>query len=142
MAGKTEIPDGLQNIVTRIGDAVTPADIDAYGKWQDIRDQSYRLRTVLGAWKTQQNQDRTMRRHYANWLMLAMGFQIVAINIVFILMGCKVLVFEQWTANTFIMSVFAEVAALVLLVVKYLFARPDDTLLKLARGKAEEANEH
>ncbi len=76
-----------------------------------------------------------MRRQYANWLILAMGFQILAINVVFILIGCKVLVFEQWTANTFIMSVFAEVAALVLLVVKYLFARPDDTLLKLAGRK-------
>ncbi len=121
MAAKTEIPQGLQSVVTRIGEPVSPAEIDAYGKWRHIRDQSYRLRTVLSAWKTQQNQDRTMCRHYANWLMLAMGFQIAAINVVFVLIGCKVLVFEQWTANTFIMSVFAEVAALVLLVVKYLF---------------------
>ena len=69
--------------------------------------------------------------------MLAMALQIGVINIVFILIGMKVLVFEQWTANTFIMSVFAEVAALVLLVVKYLFARPDDTLLRLAGRKRQ-----
>jgi hypothetical protein len=142
MAGKAEIPEGLQAVITQIDGPVTPAQIDAYGKWQDIQDQSYRLRTVLAAWRSQQTQDRNMRQRYANWLMLAMGFQVLAINVVFILMGLNVLAFETWTANTFIMSVFGEIAALVLVVVKYLFARPDDTLLKLARGRDGDINEH
>lgn len=142
MADTIKIPDKLESLVKRIGTPVTPDQIDAYGKWQDIHDQSYRLRTVLSAWKSQQTQDRKMREQYAWWLMAAMGGQIVAINIVFVLIGCRILTFEQWTANSFIMSVFAEVAALVLLVVKYLFARPDDTLLKLAQGKGGEVDEH
>ncbi len=142
MTSTVKIPDALKSLVTQVGEPVTTSQIDAYGKWQDIRDQSYRLRTVLSAWKSQQSQDRTMRQQYAWWLMFAMGAQIVVINVVFVLIGCKVLVFEPWTANCFIMSVFAEVAAQVLLVVKYLFARPDDTLLKLAQGKGDETDEH
>ena len=50
----------------------------------------------------------------------------------------ETLTFEQWTANTFLMAVFAEISALVLLVVKYLFPVTTDKILELIdrfRGK-------
>ena len=72
-----------------------------------------------------------MRKLYANWLMGAMSIQVVAINVIFVLIGCGVLKFEQWTANTFVTATFAEISALVLLVVKYLFPATTDRILDL-----------
>jgi len=131
MARKPNVPQSIRNLVEAVAEPISPTEIDVYGRWQEIENDSFRVRTVLNAWKQQQTQDREMRRKYANWLMLAMGLQMASVNLIFILLGCQVLAFEPWTANTFIMSVFAETAALVLFVVKYLFARPEDTVLKL-----------
>jgi hypothetical protein len=61
-----------------------------------------------------------MREQYANYLIVGMGIQALIVNVVLVLIGCGRLSFEPWTARTFIMAVFAEIAALVLLVVKYL----------------------
>lgn len=136
MALTPEVPQSLTKLVRKVGEPVSSADIDVYGRLQDIENERYRIRTVLSAWKQQQTQDRSMRRSYANWLMIAMGGQMVVINVIFVLIGCGVLSFEAWTAKTFIMAVFGEIAALVLLVVKYLFAKPDDTILKLIDVKS------
>ena len=67
---------------------------------------------------------------YATYLIVAMGLQALVINVVFVLMGCGVLTFEAWTARTFIMSVFAEIAAMVLIVVKYLFTPSSEKVLQ------------
>lgn len=137
MAAKTDLPKELQALVEAVGRPVTSDDVDVYRELQRIKDETYRLRTVLRAWKDQQAQDRNLRSRYATWLMIAMGVQMVVINVVFVLMGCSVLKFEQWTANTFIMGVFAEVAALVLLVVKYLFTPASDKILDLMKGQKD-----
>ena len=88
-------------------------------------------RTIIEVWKRQQDQDRAMRKQFAMWLLIMMGVQVVAINVIFILIGRAVLKIEVWTANTFVMAAFAEIGALVLLVVKYLFPTPSDRLLDL-----------
>lgn len=72
-----------------------------------------------------------MRKQYASCLMIAMGLQMIVVNASFVLMGLGILVVEEWTAKTFIMAVFAETAALVLVVVKYLFTPTGDKLLRL-----------
>jgi hypothetical protein len=137
MAAKTDLPKHLQALVEDVGRPVTSEDIDVYRQLQRIEGETFRLRTVLKAWKDQQSQDRDLRARYANWLMLAMGAQILGVNIVYVLMGCE-LQYDQWTANTFIMGVFAEIAALVLLVVKYLFTPASDTLLDLIKARNDE----
>ena len=85
------------------------------------RDRSNYLRTLVGAWKEQQVEDRNLRNRYATWLLWLMTAQIIAIHTIFLLLGLGVLTVERWTASTFITAVFAEVAGLVLIVVKYLF---------------------
>lgn len=70
-----------------------------------------------------------MREKYARWLMAALAIQAVLVNLVFVLIGFSVMTFEPWTARTFIMSVFGEIAALVLLVVKYLYTPSSDKIL-------------
>lgn len=64
-----------------------------------------------------------------------MGVQAPIVNVVFVLMGSNVLTFEAWTARTFIMGVFAEIAAMVLIVVKYLFTPSSDKVLQFLDQK-------
>ena len=72
-----------------------------------------------------------MRKRYANWLIGTMSVQVVVINLIFVLIGCGVLKFEPWTANTFVMATFAEISTLILLVVKYLFPATTDRIIDL-----------
>jgi hypothetical protein len=142
MAKKPEPPASLGKNVERIGGPVSPAEVDSYAKLQDVRDQSHRLRTIVKAWKDQQVQERKMRERYANLLIWGMGIQVVFVNVIVVLIGCKLLMFEPWTAQTFIVSVFAEITALVLVVVKYLFRGPDGSILESeARPKRRRRDE-
>jgi hypothetical protein len=120
-----------QKAVKKIGKPVTSEEIDEFGKLKDIHERSRHHRTIINAWKQQQDQDRKMRKMYATWLMVAMSGQIAGIYVIFILIGFGFLEYQQWTMNTFIMSVFAEVGAMVLLVVKYLFPSTSDKVLDL-----------
>ena len=105
---------------------ISPGQIDVVNK-ERIKHQN----TIVKEWKNQQEQDRRMRKTYANWLLVVMSAQMVAINVIFVLIGTGCLKFEAWTAKTFVMAVFAEVASLVLLVVKYLFPATSDKSLDL-----------
>lgn len=128
-----QVPESLQNLIRDVGRFVSLSDVDTYGKLRQIQDRSHLIRTIVKAWKDQQSQDRTMRDRYAYYLIAAMGIQALIVNIVFVLMGCSVLTFEPWTAKTFILSVFAEIASMVLIVVKYLFTPSSDRVLQLLR---------
>lgn len=136
MAGKEKLPSKIQEAVEhagveKVGGPVTSDQIDAIGKFQDIQERGKHHRTIVNAWKQQQDQDRKMRKLFATWLMIAMSLQVAALQMIFLLIGCGVLKFEEWTAKTFVMSVFAEVGGLVLLVVKYLFPATSDKILDL-----------
>lgn len=136
MAAKDKLPAQIQQVaeevgVVEVGSPVTSEQIDNIGKLQNIQERIKHHRTIVNAWKQQQDQDRKMRKTYANWLMGAMSVQVAAINVIFVLIGCGILKFEPWTANTFIMATFAEISALVLLVVKYLFPPTTDRILDL-----------
>jgi len=128
---KPRLPDNLKQFVEHVGKPVTGKQIDNYTRLQELEDCRKFLTMVIEAWEKQQTQDRDLRKKYADWLMYGMGAQILVINVVFVLLGLKVLAFEQWTANTFIMAVFVEISALVLLVVKYLFPHTSDKVLEL-----------
>ncbi len=130
-----QVPDNLKSLVQDVGQPVSSSDLDSYGKLRQIQDRSHQVRTIVKAWKDQQAQDRTMRERYANYLIAAMGIQALTVNVVFVLMGCGVLSFEPWTARTFIMAVFAEIAAMVLIVVKYLFTPSSDKVLQFLDEK-------
>jgi hypothetical protein len=138
MAGKDKLPAKIQEAidqigveVEKVGSPVTRGQVDDLGKLHDLRERGKHQRTIVNVWKQQQDQDRQMRKLYATWLMVAISVQVVAINVILILLGCGVLKLEQWTANTFVMAAFAEISALVLLVVKYLFPATSDKVLEL-----------
>ncbi len=145
MPAKNKLPETIQQVaekvgVLEVGEPVTSEQIDNIGKLQDIQERAKHHRTIVSAWKQQQDQDRKMRKLYANWLMGAMSVQVLAINIIFVLIGCGVLKYEPWTANTFVMATFAEISAFILLVVKYLFPATSDRILELI-DRFKERNE-
>ena len=114
-----------------ISDLITTEEVANLSRLQDIRERARHHRAIVLAWRRQQDQDRRMRRVYANWLIGAMTVQIIAIHILFVLMGLGTLNVETTMASTFIVATFAEISALVLLVVKYLFPPTTDRLLDL-----------
>lgn len=130
-----QVPDNLKGLVEDLGNPVTSSDVDSYGRLKQIEDRSHQVRTIVKAWKDQQIQERAMRERYARYLIAGMGLQALLINVVFILIGANVLSFEPWTSRTFIMAVFADIAGMVLIVVKYLFTRSSDNLLQFLNRK-------
>ncbi len=133
MAAKSsdpQLPESFRALLKDPDRPISAEDVATYGKLREIEDRSHRLRAIVKAWKDQQTQDRKLREKYAHLLMIAMAIQAVFINIAFLLIGFGLLVVEPWTARTFMMAVFAEMAAMVLLVVKYLFTPSGDAILK------------
>jgi hypothetical protein len=134
---KLQLPEPLKTLVKDVGQSVSLADVDSYARLRQIEDRSHQIRTIVRAWRDQQTQDRKMRDRYAIYLIVAMGIQALAVNVFFVLIGCGAIAFEAWTARTFIMSVFAEIAAMVLIVVKYLFTPSSEAVLRFLAEQKE-----
>lgn len=117
MADQEKRPATVGKSVQTISDPV--ADIDTLERVKHHR-------TIVNAWKQQQEQDRKMRGMYATWLMRVTTGQIIGINIIFVLIGLGFLKYDPWAANTFVMAVFAETSVMAVLVVKYLFPATSD----------------
>jgi hypothetical protein len=131
MSDKLEIPESLSTQVVGIGSKVHAEDVDTYGKIREIEDKSHKLRTVLDAWGTQQGEERELRKSYASKLIIALVVQLVIVDGVFIVMGAGGLTIPESVANTFIVSVFGEIAAMALIVTRYLFPKVGVEVLNL-----------
>jgi hypothetical protein len=128
----SELPPSIRDKVLSIGRPLhSSRDIDHFERIEDIRNRGRKLKTVLTAWETQQKEERGLRRTYANYLLAALFLQILLINGAFFGIGAGYLVVEKWVATTFIMAVFFEVVALVLVIVKYLFPKVGSEVLNL-----------
>ena len=65
--------------------------------------------------------DQDLKEKYAIILIIILAIQLVALIIIFILKGCKVLEYSDSTFNIFISGGIAEVFILVRVIVQYLF---------------------
>jgi hypothetical protein len=129
---QSELPPSLRDKVLSISKPLNSSrDIDHLERIEDIRNRSRKIKTVLSAWETQQKEERVLRRTYANYLLAALFLQILLINAAFFGIGLGYLAVEKWVATTFIMAVFFEVVALVLVIVKYLFPKVGSEVLNL-----------
>lgn len=131
MTHQIELPEEVRQVVADIGAVVTPDEVDVYRNVQEITDKSYKLHTVVAAWEGQQNEERKLRSGYAKWLLVALSAQMVVVNVVFFLLAVGVLVVAPAIANAFIIGVFAEIAGMTLIVVKYLFPEAGSQVAKL-----------
>jgi len=125
------IPDALKSRIIGVGGEVQPKDVDVYGRLREIEDRSYKLRTVLDAWERQQSEERALRQGYAKKILIALLAQMGLVNMAFFALGFRWLSAEPWVANTFIMAVFGEIAAMALVVIKYLFPKVGSDVLSI-----------
>lgn len=78
-------------------------------------------RAILEAWESQQNDDRKLRKRYANWLLGLVSIQVFLMSAAFFALGLGYLKFQEVVAEVFMVGTFTEISALVLIVVRYLF---------------------
>ena len=107
-----------------------PLGEDAKNKSEEAR-KDKKLKAVLEAWAKQAKDERELRKLYAKWLIWALFIQAIVVNIAFFFIGFGCLKVDEWTARTFIIAVFSELAAMVFFIVKYLFAQQDKNVLNL-----------
>ncbi len=107
--------------------------IDDRVKLAKQNNENTRTNTILTLWKEQQDAERNLRRKYANYFIWILAVQLLIINAIFVLIGYKILHYEQWTANLFIVSVFGEIVGIVLIIVKYLFTSTNKDMIELIK---------
>ena len=133
MNTKPTLPTEFQAFVKEIGDPVTSDQLDNYGKYKKIHDKSFRLRTIVEAWKDQQTEDRKMRKAFAIAILVALFLQVLTINVAFFLIGFGVINVPHWVASTFIVSVFTEIISMTMLVLRYLFPKVGSEVMSLIK---------
>lgn len=106
-------------------------ELDSYERVRRVQDNSFRIRTLVSTWEHHQKAERLLRARYANWFFLLLLAEVLLVNLGFFLIGLKVLSVSDWVANTFIIGVFAKIAGMTLLIMRYLFPRPSSQLLDL-----------
>lgn len=104
-------------------------------KLEKQKNENTRIHTILEIWKEQQNAERTLREKYANWFIWILISQLAVISVVFILVGCSMLKYEQWTINIFVFSVFGEIVGIVSIIVRYLFTSTSKEMIELIKDQ-------
>jgi hypothetical protein len=131
MVDEVALPQTIKDRVLDVGAEVEPQDVDTYGRIREIEDKSHKLRTVLKAWGDQQDDERGLRREYAKKLIIAMFVQLAVVDVAFVAIGVGWLDVPETAINTFIISVFGEIAAMVFFITKYLFPKVGKEVLDL-----------
>lgn len=69
--------------------------------------------------------DNKLKRHYGYGLLGVLGVQLLIMNLVFVAVGVGCIHYEEWALHLYVAGTLAEIFALVLVVTKYLFPRPE-----------------
>ena len=113
----------VYSIVEEIRNPVTEDEISKYGKYKEIEDKSYKLRVIIKSWEKQQEEERKLRSNYAYWLLAGLFLQVLILYVSFFLLGLNYLNFDKWVINIFVVSVFGETIALVMVIIHNLFPK-------------------
>ena len=109
-----------KRVITNISNKSSKS-IDELIKVQEASDKSHKLHSLLLSWENQQNEERKLRKLYSICFLVFLGIQLVLLNISFFFIGIKVITINDIQFNVFYGSMFGEIAALVLIVTRYLF---------------------
>lgn len=90
--------------------------------FDEIQEELKTHKEVRNAFITNARTDTILKRVYGGVLLAMLTIQLIAINVIFILGGCEVLKYSDSTFDIFITGALIEVAIIVKIVVKYLFA--------------------
>lgn len=133
------LPPELRAQVEEIGEAVysnkelDEKKISGYERLTKAKDQSFKLQTLVGAWQRQNKAERKLRQKVAWCILVALGIQIILVNVTFFLIGFKEIVVDENLAKIFILAVFAEIVSMVLIVLRYLFPITGNEFLQLIK---------
>lgn len=127
------IPPELRAQVEAVGPPVGPGELESFERVTRARDQSYKLQTLVTAWKLQNEAERGLRQKVAWYILGALGLQILLVNVCYFLIGFNVLHVDADLSKLFVLAVFAEVAAMVLIVLRYLFPQVGNEFLQLIK---------
>ncbi|MBF9143748.1 hypothetical protein [Hymenobacter properus] len=133
------LPPEIRAQIEEIGEAVhSDSELDekkisGYERVTKAKDQSFKLQTLVGAWQRQNKAERKLRQKVAWCILVALGIQIILVNTTFFLIGFGVIKAEENLAKIFILAVFAEIVAMVLIVLRYLFPRTGNEFLQLIK---------
>lgn len=125
--------DEIGKFIKSIDEDVTAQDIDTYERLQKAQDSSFRIRTILSAWEKQQVEERDIRRKYAWCLLFGLFVEAMVANIAFFMIGFGIINVSEWVANAFIVGIFGEIAAITLIVVRYLFPQIGKEVLDMLK---------
>lgn len=125
------VTEATAPVVVKTLSRMNSGSVDDQIRAQAATDKSLALNAVVKAWEEQQKEERKMRSSYARRLLWALFAQIGLVNLAFFMIGSGCLKVEEWTARIFIMAVFTEISGMVFFIVKYLFAKGDDGIMKL-----------
>jgi len=121
----------LKKAITRVMPITTDEQIRHRESNAEISRRRVIVKAVIDAWKSQQEEDRKLRKGYATILVRTLIAQVVAINLAFFLLGFGLLKVTDGTAKTFIIATFIQISALVLVVTKDLFPSGANHVLDL-----------
>jgi len=92
-------------------------DIGAFvarNKWKVYKD-------IANIYTERSKNDNHLKERYSIILIVILVFQLLTMNVIFILRGVNILNFQDTTFNIFITATIAEIFSLVTIIVKYLF---------------------
>ncbi|PJJ58608.1 hypothetical protein [Hymenobacter chitinivorans] len=127
------LPPELRNQVAAVGEQVNPGELESFERVTRARDQSYKLQTLVTAWKQQHEAERSLRQKVAWCILGALAFQILLVNTCFFLIGFNVLHVDADLSKIFVLAVFAEIVSMVLIVLRYLFPQVGTEFLQLIK---------
>ena len=118
--------------------AITEEDLPPLSVTEKIqieqqRNITYKINRILSVWEEQQRQDRKMKKGYAKAFMWILTVQLLIVNVVVVLISINLISLEKWVLNVFIVSVFGEVASIVLVIVKNLFKSTGIEMIELIK---------
>ncbi|MEC1792201.1 hypothetical protein P9D84_12595 [Bacillus vallismortis] len=103
-------------------EGITPEQAQAYKSVSEANDNSFKVRQVIGTWKTNEENERKMRKRVAAFVLGALGVEMLIGNIIFVLMGFNPnFKLSQWTCNLFFTGMYTQIVAVATIVVRNLF---------------------
>lgn len=77
--------------------------------------------------------DNQLKGKYGFTLIVILIVQLIIINVVFILVGCGILNYTQFTINLYVSACILEITALITIIVKYLFSNSKNEVNSMVR---------
>ncbi len=126
-----DVPEKYRSLIREINDPVVSDELNQYIAKNEVDNRTHKLKTLLAAWESQQDEERSLRKLFAAWILGGLLFQMLLVNVAFFLIGFGWIHVDKWVSTTFIIAVLGEIVGMANIVVKYLFPKQGGEALNL-----------